>query len=526
MIKVPAICRRGRRMGNERGEGSGEGSSWSIWDELPDHVRALVETLESRQPKDMVDLVEHSFEARLGPDLIDDVGNAKSFRLDHFLDSYWAYRLCRSQPFLRVPPKNSIHELRPYIPVQEWPSKYLKPAGLMNGMDETVNAWSAQDAAFRYIDRLKLLLLYAHSLAVPNPLRSLLAQRWSLVSITPPHTGLHSLALEDQRSRWVANESIWSSQRRAQLSSYLAFLHDAEPLIRGHVLILVEDPQSGAYGAMDQWLADFEAALDLGYWNVVNSPAFSRWILEQADFADAQDLFSGQAGRRARMIAVRTAIHLVYSTLARSRATNGCLDLYLPYRFFQQTLVGVWRFFTREGIQPVPSVKDHQLKVLADVVSVAVPNLELSELGPRDIVAIRQSSSAFESWRTTLRQTCTRLASGGEAVLDPTDLVRTTVQDEMQEAALQVRESLAREARTRSGVRTLCRFALGGVVAAATGAIAVETAPAVAAGALVAAAGAGLMPLIDYARGAGSTTASLALFRHYLLFAPNLGLQN
>jgi hypothetical protein len=415
----------------------------------------------------VLDFLERACGERFGPDLIRRVEQASLAELTDLLEHHREFR--RSAP---VPAKAGDGELRPYVPVAG-----DRTRDAAHGLALRIQDFKHRERALMALDSLKHHLLYCHSVAVDD------ATGYMLFSATAPQAS-------DDRFR----------AKRAELVNYLTFLAGIEPLVRSGVVVLVMDVPD----PLDrQRLVPDKAAL-----------------AADADFSDLSGFFRDhfdeaqkQGGPRfelVRQAMLVRAEQLLARGLQTAAAHPGDLDLYLPFRHYEDLL----RAAVRSGQTDAPAgLRQVELHVLDQLLSVPVPGL--GRLTVADLVAIRGEEAAFARWREGLERALDRIERLDEDLLDPRAEALRVIRQELQTEQHALEEGIEKSgflSGARAGLKTFAIGSVAGVTAIE------EPGPGIAAGAMT-----GALTLIwDYVAGRRGRERTRALHRQYLVFSPSM----
>jgi hypothetical protein len=328
----------------------------------------------------ILDVTADHFGEEFGPDLI------------HRLDSEPLANLRTWQQVVRAFTEDAVvdtrpaGQLRPYVPTERNSARDV-PHGFYLRPDDFKNL----EVVERGFESLKHHLLYCHSLAFDDPLP------WIL-------------------DMFVLNDPIYEhqlEQARGEAIDCLQFLSWIKPLIDSGAVVLVENPLSTG--------------------NSVNLIPRTDELIEAADFSDASDWLADnprQYGQLSKQVTLDRANDDLGRSMRAITRHPDALDLYLPYRHYEQLLgvaIGAEAHAKAQG-------DAGQLRLLRGLLGTEVPGLDRLEV--RDLVAIRNQDSAFESWRRVLEHGLNRVNQ-----IDPESLGAA------HESVRVVRQELAHEAR-------------------------------------------------------------------------------
>jgi hypothetical protein len=418
--------------------------------------------LDRHMEKTVFDVLESQFETAFGPDLIAAVESASYGQLRELQERTKAFGQAAE-----VPPKGDGH-LRPYIPLET--DDFQRAAhGVYLRPDDFADPRNSELA----LDALKHHLLYCHSLAIDNPLRWMLD---AFVVEPAPY-------MEDYLER-----------QRAKVLNYLRFLIRIEPLVRAQVVVLVERDIECPY-IQDGALSDSASVADI------------------VDFSDlpAEDLalLEGDKALVSHALVIH-ADHQLACGLDAAATHSGALDLYLPYRHYEDVL----RAVVKEKPAEAPEwVREVELKVLSDLLRVSLPGM--AELTPREIVAVRQGEEAFARWRSSLERGMGRLGTLDAETLNRDIEELRLIEEELLEGRHSLESEISKSSFLAQAAQGWKEFTIGGVVALGLTPL-VGPVP----GLMVGAGNIGLKLLLNTFTGRQGRNTARALHHQYLLFSP------
>jgi hypothetical protein len=304
----------------------------------------------------IVDVIESSFDAELGPDLISQIDSLPHASLFRFHEAYDDFA---TRVGTRIGPDNT--GLRPYIPAARLHARLRR--GILDGTGTSFDDLGVVDASMEALHRL---LLYCHSIALLNP----------LVYIT-------DLIRLGSSKDYVRN----------RLANYLSWINYARPLIDSGTLLLLENREAsiGWYGELSN------------SWELAN-----RYFAE-ADFSDTIELPQAEAQRLLREEAesatgaLEHAIDNVAHEWAVAADSGFAIDHFLPTKLY---LTALQAFISDSHMYPVedaavrnPSVihKLDAMRLMA-LLQLDLPDFEFSA---RDLVQVREGEQ-FVQWRADL----------------------------------------------------------------------------------------------------------------------------
>ncbi len=412
--------------------------------------------------KTVFDVLESQFEIGFGPDLIAVVESASHQQLRELQEHTKAFGKASEVP------SKLASQLRPYIPSERDDFRraahgvYLRP-------DDFADPRNADIA----LDALKHHLLYCHSLAIDNPLR------WMLDAFTVKPAPY----LDDYLQR-----------QRTKIANFLRFLVRIEPLVRAQVVVLVEhdiERPSIQDGALDDAAALTEIV------DFSDLPVEYLAMLEDNEELASQGL-------------VYHADHQLACGLDAAAVHPGALDLYLPYRHYEDVL----RAVAKEKPQQVPDwVREVELKVLSNLLRVPLPGL--AELAPQEIVAVRQGEEAFARWRASLERGMERVAALDAKTLNRDIEEVRLIEGELLEGRQALESEISKSSLLSQVARGWKEFTIGGVVALGLTPLAGPIP-----GLMGGAGNVGLKLLLNSFTGRRDRDAARALHHQYLLFSP------
>ena len=431
--------------------------------------------------QNIIQVVEEAFGADLDPDLIAGIFRMHSGQLDLFVDAYLEYR-AHSQGSLVSSPKQDSAHIRPHA------FRYLSYSPDRSA--RVYHSWTRPSVdPFAFLDRLRFLLLYCHGVAIDNPL----------------------IGLADESQEWQPGEPPqmphWTEADRLRLASYLTFIFATAPLIRQGILVLLEaagsyaqvSPTSELERAARRSAESFQTIKD--FWSTPGGRATLNKIRANG---------SSRANGRRSLDDLAQALIEISDDLALLNASEGRIDLYLPFDYYQRLL----RLVADKAVMVgTTSIRDRQLGVLTDLVSANVPDLDPTVVSVADIVSIRSSEQVFDRWRAELTAVASELAHLNEELIDKEDARRVAIRNELSGAANQLRTQLKRN---RSlPWKILRRLTLGAIIKAPF----IPVDPVSQSADLAADVANATLDLLDFYARAGIQREQ-AYYHHYLVFAP------
>lgn len=410
----------------------------------------------------VLDVLEGNFEQSVGPELIAAVKDASYPRLRELQESVRAFGEAAAVPSKRG------GQLRPYVPLErdEMPGA---PSGLYLRADDFADPRNAEIA----FDALRHHLVYCDSLAIDNPLRWMLDA--FLVKPAPHMTD-------------------YLERQRRKVLNYLQFLTRIEPMVRADVIVLVES--------------------DLGIPpNLSGALSDTTAVADAADFSDlqAENLVMIEKNETlGRWALTSHANHQLATSLEAMKTHSGALDLYFPYRHYEDLL----RAVIEEDRQELPErIRGVELGVLSDVLKLSLPGLK--ELKPQEIVAMRQGEAAFAQWRRSLERGMERVRNlDGDALAGDGD-ERSEIEKELVEGREKLEAEIKKSTFLSHAKRGWRDFSIGSIVALGMTPL-TGPGPAMAGGA----GQAGLRLILDLFAGRKTRDTAQALHHQYLLFSP------
>ncbi len=408
------------------------------------------------------DVLENQFGTCFGPGLIGAVEDASYEQLRELQERIKAFGKTAEVPTKRA------GELRPYIPMEK-DRLQIAPNEMYLRADDFADARNADVA----LEALKHHLLYCHSLAIDNPLRWIL----DAFIIDPKPSMLDYL-----------------DRQRAKAVNFLRFLTRIEPLVRAHVVVLVEGDLELPF-IQDGALRDTNAVCD--------AADFSDLPWDQLASLEPND----EMVRHALMSHANLQLACGLDAAAKH---SEALDLYLPYKHYEAIL----RAIAQERTVQLPEwVREVELQVLSGILKVSLPGLVALE--PQEIVAVREGDEGFARWRASLERGMDRVRA-----LDPETINRgmeglRVINEELLDGRQALEAEISKSSllsKAKSGLR---EFSIGSVVALGLIPLAGPAAP------LIGGAGnAGLSLLLDMLTGRRNRASAQALHHQYLLFSP------
>jgi hypothetical protein len=442
--------------------------------------------MNSGRPQTVIGVIERT----IGPLEPDTIASIDRISPDTIAELKYEYNIYRDA---YAPPVRRLGELRPFAPVS-----YMR---MGHGLNPARSAdLSMMDDPEKTIDRLHLHLLYAHSIALQDPLLHLL-------DFIPSKA-----TSEDSRAKFLE-----------RLQSYLIYVSFMRTLIDSDIVALIPaDFFSPWYGADDFTRLRFEVADKVwraaDFSDIIHDPRRLSGAAASADISSAEDLMKPL---------IDGAINSLMAAIELNSSYGGNqLDLYIPFKFWKNILMELAsessrletaRSFINDPRSDIrwsaqgwtgPRRLDETLLV-REVAALKVNDFNLSA---KDIIAVRRGDE-FEEWRNTLRDAmleARRLYEQGD--LQPQE-VREAVAGSLAAGQSRLQGKIgrsrflvtAREGFKGFGVGTLSALLLAPWISPKEG-IAKAAATGVALGA------------VEAAR-ARRPEASLALLQHYLQFS-------
>jgi len=331
----------------------------------------------SNQAQTVIDVIERTI-GPLDPDTIASVEHASLDKIEELKYEYDEYRNAYA-PCARRP-----GELRPFVPVS-----------YMSSMESGLNPSTSGDLRNivdpeQSIDRVHLHLMYAHSIALQDPLL------W-ILDFAPS-----AATYEDIRYKFVA-----------RLRNYLIYVSYMRTLIDSDIVVLVPaDFFTPSYEGDDFARLRFEIADK---------------VWQEADFSDLIYQMRGLSGAVAQAEVasaegplkelIDRAINSLMAGIELDSSYGGSqLDLYMPFQFWKNVLtelasqpdrLGISKSFINEPFSGMRwsargwtgSRRLDEALLVREVASLKISDFSLSA---RDIIAVR-AGDEFEEWRNTLR---------------------------------------------------------------------------------------------------------------------------
>ena len=168
-------------------------------------------------------------------------------------------------------------------------------------------------------------------------------------------------------------------EKRLQVVNGLSFLLATRQLIESGILHLVEN----------------EPAIDFCFANNRSCPLSSGIDYDQKKIVTASDFSAlGPLSENERWLAVYGSDNAIAQTLFFNSLQPNGFDFHFAGGFYRDVLASICCKVTSDSLR--------ETEQLLDLTCVDVPNLQ--QLSIENIVAIRQSDTAFENWRKTLRK--------------------------------------------------------------------------------------------------------------------------
>jgi hypothetical protein len=342
-----------------------------------------------------IDWVEEFFGKELDSELIIQASQASANVLGDFAEHYMA-SAAAAEPTSRY-----AGHLRPYVPVSQLGEEARH--GIQLATPSDLDDMSQVDKA---VDALHLHLLYAHSIALPDPF----------------------IYLNDYLELRVEPTELL----RQRVANYLSSLNYLRPMLQAGTIFMVGMSEASTT------ISYTERQQHDRKWSITHEAA--QQLVDKADFTDllspskALELRSGSS-RAVIVEAIRRAIEVLLSCLKISDHYGGKLDLYLPFRYYFTSLRWLMEaaddseFRSEFGsrLDYLSRGEARELRLLSELLQVTVPDLSLDA---KDIIAVRQGEE-FEIWRHDLGQALTRVAELREDELldDGADALRVIRQE-------------------------------------------------------------------------------------------------
>jgi len=374
----------------------------------------------------VLDFLLASFACAQEMDLYDAVRTATPAQMESVLNEYRSFASVRTVQA----PLLSDGELRPYFTTESdlapwvngafnmWISTFINPEGI----------WQAVDA-------IKYRLLYCHSLAVDDPL------------------GTMMLYYQD-------------NTRREPLLNYVNFLLHMGPLVRSHALCFVAP--AGYFESVMQTIVrgGFESRLKemLSGKSILQTLDF-REIMHKAPEEIQQrwkDLLHSTSGEETlREANYDAAFKRIGKTIDAAVHAPGLLSVYLPFRYDIDLLS---RYQQQALLDESISLPDADNWLLSRLIDIELPGIDT--LSPDEVVNIRTQSEEFEHWRGVLRDAIQHADTIPANVLGRNVAIRREVQAKLREGKARLEASLPKSA-VLKGLKKGTVSMLGGVISAA-----------------------------------------------------------
>lgn len=311
--------------------------------------------------------------------------DASRGRLEEFLD---LYRKFASAGRLRAPLE--IGQLRPYLPTFRHGMYAPWELGAFQ-LDSL--SFADGDGLWQAVDQIKHRLLYCHSVAIEDPLGSLLA-----------------VAASSGPSEFTIAE--W----RTRLLNFVQFLIHLEPLIAANILCFMSPRAylpSDEQGRTPTLVALLQKYIDEG--GVAPVPVIDEYLRRAPD-ENAKAAVRNLASMKISSGQTRLEERIVAGSLFRIKnAFSAVLDApamlspYLPFQY-DVDLLGAFQNAVNSSVidRELEAVPDDENRLMGILFKMDMPGVERLDIG--DILAIR-SGDAFANWHEELRSALSEAAA-------------------------------------------------------------------------------------------------------------------